>query len=90
MRLDLLDAAQDLMHPDAPFIQFTYAVVPPIPAQSRRLHRARLEPGLAELPAGPRLGLPQALTLRSKLPNRSRKDCANRPRGPEPAGGSAS
>jgi phosphatidylethanolamine/phosphatidyl-N-methylethanolamine N-methyltransferase len=33
MRLDLLAAAQDLMHPNAPFIQFTYAVVPPIPAR---------------------------------------------------------
>lgn len=33
-RLDLLDAAQEMMHPGAPFIQFTYAVVPPIPARS--------------------------------------------------------
>lgn len=29
-RLDLLAAAQDLMHPNAPFIQFTYSVKPPI------------------------------------------------------------
>jgi phosphatidylethanolamine/phosphatidyl-N-methylethanolamine N-methyltransferase len=34
-RLELLEAAQALMHPDAPFIQFTYAVVPPIPARSQ-------------------------------------------------------
>ena len=34
-RLELLAAAQNLMHPNAPFIQFTYAVVPPIPARSR-------------------------------------------------------
>jgi phosphatidylethanolamine/phosphatidyl-N-methylethanolamine N-methyltransferase len=34
-RLDLLSAAQDLMHPNAPFVQFTYAVVPPIPARGR-------------------------------------------------------
>ena len=33
-RLDLLETAQTVMHPDAPFIQFTYAVVPPIPARS--------------------------------------------------------
>ena len=33
-RLDLLETAQELMHPGAPFIQFTYAVVPPIPARS--------------------------------------------------------
>ncbi len=32
-RLDLLQAAHDMMHPNAPFIQFTYAVVPPIPAK---------------------------------------------------------
>ena len=30
-RLSLLDAAFRMMHPGAPFIQFTYAVVPPIP-----------------------------------------------------------
>jgi phosphatidylethanolamine/phosphatidyl-N-methylethanolamine N-methyltransferase len=34
-RLDLLEAAQGMMHPNAPFIQFTYAVVPPIPARSQ-------------------------------------------------------
>lgn len=34
-RMDLLAAAQDLMHPHAPFIQFTYAVVPPIPARAQ-------------------------------------------------------
>jgi phosphatidylethanolamine/phosphatidyl-N-methylethanolamine N-methyltransferase len=33
-RLELLQAAHELMHPAAPFIQFTYAVVPPIPTQS--------------------------------------------------------
>jgi phosphatidylethanolamine/phosphatidyl-N-methylethanolamine N-methyltransferase len=35
LRLDLLEAAQEVMHPGAPFIQFTYAVVPPIPARSK-------------------------------------------------------
>nr|WP_246505413.1 rRNA adenine N-6-methyltransferase family protein [Microvirga antarctica] len=39
-RLDLLETAQAMMHPDAPFIQFTYAVVPPIPARSE-LYDAR-------------------------------------------------
>ena len=39
-RLALLEIAQGLMHPNAPFIQFTYAVVPPIPARSHR-HKAR-------------------------------------------------
>jgi phosphatidylethanolamine/phosphatidyl-N-methylethanolamine N-methyltransferase len=37
-RLDLLEAAQSVMHPDAPFIQFTYAVVPPMPARSDFYH----------------------------------------------------
>jgi len=32
-RLDLLNAAHEMMHPSAPFVQFTYAVVPPIPAR---------------------------------------------------------
>ena len=32
-RLDLLNRAHDLMRPGAPFVQFTYAVVPPIPAR---------------------------------------------------------
>ena len=30
-RLELLKASQALMHPGSPFIQFTYAIVPPIP-----------------------------------------------------------
>jgi phosphatidylethanolamine/phosphatidyl-N-methylethanolamine N-methyltransferase len=34
-RLELLETAQEMMHPGAPFIQFTYAVVPPIPARSQ-------------------------------------------------------
>ncbi|HEY8381384.1 MAG TPA: phospholipid methyltransferase [Microvirga sp.] len=33
-RLDLLATAQNAMHPNAPFIQFTYAMVPPLPARS--------------------------------------------------------
>jgi phosphatidylethanolamine/phosphatidyl-N-methylethanolamine N-methyltransferase len=32
-RLDLLNTAHAMMHPSAPFVQFTYAVVPPIPAR---------------------------------------------------------
>jgi len=35
-RVELLEAAQDAMHLNAPFVQFTYAVVPPIPARSHR------------------------------------------------------
>jgi phosphatidylethanolamine/phosphatidyl-N-methylethanolamine N-methyltransferase len=35
-RLALLDAAHGLMGVGAPFVQFTYAVVPPIPARSSR------------------------------------------------------
>ena len=36
VRLALWNAAQDLMHPGAPFVQFTYAVVPPLPKNPRR------------------------------------------------------
>ena len=32
-RLELLQGAHDLMHPGAPFVQFTYAPAPPIPAR---------------------------------------------------------
>lgn len=32
-RLELLQSAHALMHSNAPFVQFTYAVVPPIPAR---------------------------------------------------------
>lgn len=35
-RIGLLEAAFRLMRPGAPFIQFTYAVVPPIPKQAAR------------------------------------------------------
>jgi phosphatidylethanolamine/phosphatidyl-N-methylethanolamine N-methyltransferase len=34
-RLELLRASQALMHPSAPFVQFTYGVAPPIPARAR-------------------------------------------------------
>ena len=34
-RLSFLAECFDLMHPGAPFIQFTYSVVPPMPARSR-------------------------------------------------------
>jgi phosphatidylethanolamine/phosphatidyl-N-methylethanolamine N-methyltransferase len=36
MRLELLNAVHEVTHPEAPFIQFTYAVVPPIPKNSKR------------------------------------------------------
>ena len=39
VRIELLEAAQEAMHPHAPFVQFTYAVVPPIP----RLTGVRVE-----------------------------------------------
>lgn len=34
-RLALLSSSLDMLHPGAPFVQFTYAIVPPIPARSR-------------------------------------------------------
>ena len=41
-----------------PFIQFTYAVVAPMPARLGKLYRHRLEPGLAQPAAGTRVGVP--------------------------------
>ncbi len=35
-RVELLNAAQELTHPEAPFVQFTYAMVPPIPRNPKR------------------------------------------------------
>jgi phosphatidylethanolamine/phosphatidyl-N-methylethanolamine N-methyltransferase len=35
-RLDLIGSALDMLQPGAPFIQFTYAVVPPVPPQPGR------------------------------------------------------
>ena len=60
-RLELLSEAQALMRPGAPFIQFTYAVVPPIPDPDRGVLGARIEPGVAEPAAGAGLGVSQAL-----------------------------
>jgi phosphatidylethanolamine/phosphatidyl-N-methylethanolamine N-methyltransferase len=36
MRLQLLDAIHAVTRPEAPFVQFTYAVVPPIPKNPKR------------------------------------------------------
>ncbi len=33
-RLELLAAAHDMLHPDAPFVQFTYGMKPPIPLRA--------------------------------------------------------
>jgi phosphatidylethanolamine/phosphatidyl-N-methylethanolamine N-methyltransferase len=35
-RRALIEEAQGLMHPDAPFVQFTYHMVPPVPPDGRR------------------------------------------------------
>lgn len=40
-RLELLSAAHDLMQPNAPFVQFTYAMTPPVPARSSRYTATR-------------------------------------------------
>ena len=36
LRVELLTAVHEFTHPNAPFIQFTYAVVPPIPKNPKR------------------------------------------------------
>ena len=48
-----------LMRPDAPFVQFTYAVVPPIPKSVAGVQRRSVRAHLDESAAGARLGLPQ-------------------------------
>ena len=60
-RLRLIGDAFGLMSPGAPFVQFTYAVVPPIPKALPGVHAEASERHLAQPAAGPRLGLPQAL-----------------------------
>ncbi|MBV9078339.1 MAG: phospholipid methyltransferase [Methylobacteriaceae bacterium] len=42
-RLALLAAAHARMHPGAPFVQFTYSIVPPIPARSDEYRAERSE-----------------------------------------------
>ena len=69
-RLELLSEAQAFMRPGAPFIQFTYAVVPPIPTQIGGVLGARIEPGVAEPAAGAGLGVSQALKAPSAAPLR--------------------
>ena len=51
-----------LMAPDAPFVQFTYAMVPPIPKRPE-VAAARLRADLAEPAAGARLGLSEELIV---------------------------
>ena len=61
-RLRLLYEAFALMMPGAPFIQFTYAAVSPIPKSHGSVRAQASERIWTQLPAGARLGLPQALT----------------------------
>ena len=50
------------MLPGAPFVQFTYAAVSPIPQRARRRSAEASERIWTNIPAGARLGLSQALT----------------------------
>ncbi len=59
MRLRLIYEAFALMLPGAPFVQFTYATVPPIPKALDRVRAEGFRAGLDEHPAGARVGLPQ-------------------------------
>ena len=60
-RLRLIDEAFALMAPDAPFVQFTYAMVPPIPKTLAGVARGGLRADLDEPAAGAGLGLSQGL-----------------------------
>ena len=58
MRLDLLDQAFDLMKPDAPFVQFTYNAISPIPRSHGGVRVGGVGPRVEKFPAGARVGLP--------------------------------
>ena len=60
-RMQLIDEAFELMAPGAPFVQFTYAMVTPIPKALPSVTRRSLRADLAERAAGARLGLSQEL-----------------------------
>jgi len=79
-----------LMLPSAPFVQFTYATVAPIPKALDRVRSEASERHLDEHPAGPHLGLSQGLSegrsCIGRFPLRSR--CAMRGSGNIPVPGS--
>ena len=59
-RIQLIDEAFDLMAPGAPFVQFTYAMVTPIPKRPEVVG-AGLRADLAEYAAGARVGVSEEL-----------------------------
>ena len=61
-RLRLIDEAFELMAPDAPFVQFTYAMVTPIPKRPADVAAHALRADLAEPAAGAGVGLSQELS----------------------------
>ena len=60
-RIQLVDEAFELMAPDAPFVQFTYAMVTPIPKRPDVIG-ACLRADLAEPAAGAGVGVSEELT----------------------------
>ena len=66
-RLRLIRDAFALLAPGAPFVQFTYSVVPPIPKSLPGVSRGSLRTDLDEPSAGARLGVSQALNRRDAL-----------------------
>ena len=59
-RLDLLETAQDAMHPERTLHPVHLCGGAADPGALEALHRHRLEPGLAQPAAGARVGLPEA------------------------------
>ena len=57
MRLDLLDQAFGLMQPDAPFVQFTYNAISPIPRSHGGVRAEASDAHVEKFPARARLGL---------------------------------
>ena len=63
MRLDLLDQAFELMQPDAPFVQFTYNAISPIPRSHGRVRAEASGPRVEKHPARPGVGVPDQPAL---------------------------
>ena len=66
-RLRLVNEALNLLAPGAPFVQFTYAVVSPIPRRLTGVRARSLRADLAQCAAGARLGLSPRLSVLTSI-----------------------
>jgi len=71
-RVRLLRDAFTALAPKAPFVQFTYSVAPPIRSRLPGISTEASERIWMNIPAGPRVGLSQGLSLSFVAPQRLR------------------